>query len=124
MTGSLSPGLAVRTRELATLLVGWPSVTGSADEAAFARRLAWLLAAWPYFRHHPENLVLVPVPGGPHRRQNLLALVRGSGRRTVALAGHFDVVPVDNYGDLAPLAGKPEALREGLLRRRRAAAGM
>jgi len=113
--------LTRRTRELAATLVGWPSVTGSADEAAFAQRLFDLMAGWPYFRRHPENLVLAPVPGGPHRRQSLLALVRGAGRRTVALAGHFDVVPVDDYGDLAPLAGQPQALREGLLRRLRAA---
>ena len=120
-TSDRSAKLTARTRELATMLVGWPSVTGTADEAAFAQRLAEHLATWPYFRRHPEDLVLAPVPGGRYPRQNLLALVRGEGRRTVALAGHFDVVPVDDYGDLAPLAGRPEALREGLLRRLRGA---
>jgi arginine utilization protein RocB len=118
-----SDDLARRARELTMTLVGWPSVTGSADEAAFAGRLADFVAQWPYFLKHPEDLVLAPVPRGAHPRQSLLALVRGNGARTVALAGHFDVVPIDDYGDLSALAGEPQALREGLLRRLRAEGG-
>ncbi|WP_157928868.1 M20/M25/M40 family metallo-hydrolase [Pararhizobium haloflavum] len=109
--------LAMRARELSYTLVGWPSVTGSKDEAAFAPRLLDLLSALPYFKDHPEDLMLVPVPGDPNGRASVLALVRGTGRRTVALAGHFDVVPIDDYTDLAPLAGSPDALREALIER-------
>ena len=37
-------------------------------------------------------------------------LKRGQGRRTIVLTGHFDVVPVDDYGDLKHLAFAPEQL--------------
>ena len=116
MTGTGS-GLAARAREIALTLTSWPSVTGTAGEAAFAHELARMLAGLPYFQAHPEDLVVQPVPGGAHPRSNVLALVRGRGERTVVLAGHFDVVPVDDYGDLAELAFSPEALRQKLIER-------
>ena len=43
-------------------------------------------------------------------RANVLALVRGTGTRTVLLSGHFDTVPVDDYGPLKDLAGSAEQL--------------
>ncbi|MFO1061563.1 MAG: M20/M25/M40 family metallo-hydrolase [Dongiaceae bacterium] len=109
--------LARRARDVTFTLVGWPSVTGSESEASFARSLHALLAGHPYFQAHPDHLVLQPIPDDPFGRANVLALVRGSGRRTVALSGHFDVVPVDDYGELAPLAWHPEELRDRLIER-------
>ncbi len=106
-----------RARELTEILVGWPSVTGTADEASFPSKLAELLLKTPYFQNHPGDLLVAPIPGDPLGRSNLLALVRGGGRRTVLLTGHFDVVPEDNYGDLAGLARAPDALRAGLIER-------
>ncbi len=119
--GPASPrhDLEARARFFATTLVGWPSVTGTPDEAAFAHRLTGLLRADPYFARHPDNVVPVPVPDDPLGRSSVLALVRGSGRATVLLCGHFDVVPVDDYGDLAPLSTQPEALRSALIARLR-----
>lgn len=90
-----------RAREIALALTSWPSVTGSADEAAFAERLkAWLSgfdAVWS-----------VPIPDD--HRSNVFALKRGRSRRTIVLTGHFDVVPVNDYGALEPLAFSAEAL--------------
>lgn len=115
--------LTERARALSHTLVGWPSVTGTPDEAAFAGRLNDLIAEHPYFKTNPSDLTLAPIEGDPNDRANVLALVRGSGRRTIILAGHFDVVPVDDYGDLSPLAGSPNALREGLIARLEASGG-
>ena len=115
--------LARRARETALELTSWPSVTGTPGEAEFPGRLAELLRRIPYFAAHPGDLTLTPVPGGAHQRRNLFALARGSGARTVILAGHFDVVGVDDYGDLAPLAGESEELRVALVSRLRAAGG-
>lgn len=109
--------MEARAREFSYTLVGWPSVTGTPDEAEFPHRLARLIAQWPYFREHPEHLVVEPVPGDPNGRSSVLALVRGTGSRTVVLSGHFDVVPVDDYGDLAHLAGRPDELRTALMER-------
>jgi arginine utilization protein RocB len=103
-----------RARYFATQMVGWPSVTGSAEEALFADRLKAELSTWPIFRDNPADLVKVPAPG-LHDRASVMALVRGEGTQTVILAGHFDTVSVDDYGELAHLAGEPEALRNALI---------
>jgi arginine utilization protein RocB len=106
-----------RARYFSDLMVGWPSVTGTLDEALFAARLRSELATWPVFASPAGHLATVAAPGAFSDRASVLALVRGRGARTVILAGHFDTVPVDDYGDLAPLAGNPEALRERLIAR-------
>lgn len=105
---------ADRAREITLTLTRWKSETGTEGEQAFAPRLHALLSEWAYFRAHPENLRLIPSHDGT---MNLAALVRGSGgeRRTLAMAGHFDTVPVANYRDLAPLATEPEPLMDALL---------
>ena len=105
---------AERVRDLSLLMTRWPSVTGSPDEAAFSGRLRALLAGLPPFRRHPDRLFAVASHGEP-MTESVAALVRGSGRRTVVLAGHFDTVSIANYGSLAPLACDPEPLREVLL---------
>ena len=106
--------LAERVRSLSHLLVGWPSATGTRGEADFAPRLAGLLRECAYFRAHPEDIVLVPSHGAP-TTYSLVALVRGRGRRAVALAGHYDTVATDNYGDLEALACDPGALAGALI---------
>lgn len=104
---------AARTRALSLLMTRWPSVTGSPDEAEFSERLRALLAGTPYFRDRPGQLFTVDSHGEPLTR-SVVALVRGSGRRTVVLAGHFDTVSIANYGTLAPLACDPEPLTQAL----------
>ena len=105
---------AARAKNLSLLMTRWPSVTGSPDEAAFSERLRAHLAETPYFRNHPYQLFTVDSHGEP-KTQNVVALVRGRGRRTVGMAGHFDTVSIANYGTLAPLACDPEPLTEALL---------
>lgn len=105
---------AARAKNLSLLMTRWPSVTGSPDEAAFSEKLRTHLTETPYFRNHPDQLITVDSHGEP-MTQNVVALVRGRGRRTVVLAGHFDTVSIANYGTLAPLACDPEPLTEALL---------
>lgn len=106
-------------RELALALVARPSVTGTPDEESFGPWLADLLRAQPCFGAASEVWTF-PVAEGD-RRQVVALLLRGKGARTVVLTGHYDTVTVADYGDLAPLAGQPEALREALLARLRGA---
>lgn len=108
--------LAAMCRSLALDLVARPSVTGTADEASFG---PWLVA---YLRGWAERTVpaaeVWPFPVGPGDGRHVVALLlRGSGARTVVLTGHYDTVTVDDYGDLAPLAGDPIRLRDALLAR-------
>ncbi len=109
--------LGQRALDLAIRFTRWPSVTATPGEAAFPHLLMETLAATPYFMAHPEHLMLQPIQDDPFGRCNVMALVAGSGSRTVTLSGHFDTVPVDDYGDLAPLATEPDALREAILAR-------
>jgi len=103
-----------RTRELSNRLVEWDSQTGSAGEAVFGERLAGLLREIPYFQNHPDHVRLVDSHGDPMRR-SVIAVVRGKGRRALALAGHYDVVSVENYRELAALAFKPDELLPALI---------
>ena len=105
---------AARTKYLSLTMTRWPSVTGSPDEADFSGRLHALLAETPYFQRHPDQLFTVDSHGEPLTR-NVVALVRGTGRKTVVLAGHFDTVSIANYGTLAPLACDPEPLTRALV---------
>jgi len=105
---------AARTKNLSLTMTRWPSVTGSPDEADFSGRLHALLAETPHFQRHPGQLFTVDSHGEPLTR-SVVALVRGTGRKTVVLAGHFDTVSIANYGTLAPLACDPEPLTRALL---------
>jgi len=104
---------AARTKDLSLMMTRWSSVTGTPDEADFSGRLHALLAETPYFQRHPDQLLTVDSHGEPLTR-NVVALVRGTGRKTVVLAGHFDTVSIANYGTLAPLACDPGPLTQAL----------
>lgn len=104
---------AQRARIVAHTLVSWPSVTGTAGEAGFAARLQALLLEIPYFRDHPDQIALVESHGSA--ACSVVALVRGTGRRCVAFAGHYDTVSVSDYGDRANLAGNAAALHHALI---------
>lgn len=99
-------------------LVSRPSVTDTRGESDFAPWLASRIAGIPYFRDHPEDLVLERTGQDTKERSVLYAFVRGSGSRCVILTGHYDVVATGCYGDLEPLAFSPEALGVALAGRR------
>jgi arginine utilization protein RocB len=101
--------------DLTIRLVQAPSVTHTADESNFAEYLHRLLAAHPYFHTHPAQVWTEPLPDDPYHRRNVWALVRGRGSATVVLSGHYDVVSVDNYADLASVACDPSGLLPRLI---------
>jgi arginine utilization protein RocB len=97
--------ISARAREIALKLTAWPSVTGTEAEAALADKLAESLS---FDKVWTEN-----IPHDP--RRNVFALKRGRSRRTIVLTGHFDVVPVEDYGTLKPLAFDAEALLPAMI---------
>ncbi|MBL8909046.1 MAG: M20/M25/M40 family metallo-hydrolase [Rhizobiales bacterium] len=103
-----------RVRAIALTLTGWPSVTGTAGEAAFADKLARYLEEIGGL-----DVWTRPIPNDPLGRANVFALKRGMGAKTVLLAGHFDTVPADDYGALMPLAFDPERLLDKTIARLR-----
>ncbi|NBE06612.1 M20/M25/M40 family metallo-hydrolase [Paragemmobacter ruber] len=100
--------------DLARRFVQIPSVTGTSDEAAFAEHLAAILQELPYFRDHPEDVRLIPSHGDP-MTMNVVAILRGGGRKAVLVAGHYDTVSIENYHDLRHLSCQPDALKQALL---------
>lgn len=107
--------LAERARAWTLDLVRRPSVTNSPDETTFGPWLREELLDHPYFAARPDQVWLERTLNDAVERYAVCALVRGRGPGTVVLTGHYDVVGVENYGLLAPLAFSPEALRAELL---------
>ena len=105
-----SPELSARTREIALELTSWPSVTGTPEEAVFSERLEAYLKQSGFGEVWKEA-----IPGEDLGRSNVFVLKRGKSSRAIVLAGHFDTVPFDDYGDLAPLALHPIVLREAMI---------
>ncbi|MBZ5750444.1 M20/M25/M40 family metallo-hydrolase [Metabacillus rhizolycopersici] len=96
-------------------LVEHASITGSQGEIALAEYLYSLLKEKKYFQQHPEYLQLHPVPDG---RSFLTAFVKQvESEETVVLLSHFDVVEVQDYGDLTDLAFRPVELTQELKKR-------
>lgn len=105
----MSFDLAARARATAIQMTQWRSVTGSPGECDFPHLLKTMLAQNRYFHLNPSHLRVQPLDDGT-ARSNLLALVKGEGRKTVVLAGHFDTVPFDDYAELTAYACDPETL--------------
>ncbi|MEO8244520.1 MAG: M20/M25/M40 family metallo-hydrolase [bacterium] len=103
--------LAARTRAWALALTARPSVTGTAEEAAFGPWLAEQLVKSDRFGAAEVWTFPVAVGDG---RQCVAMLLRAAGSATVLLTGHYDTVTFDDYGPLAPLATLPEALATAL----------
>ena len=107
-----------RTAGIADRLTRFGSVTGSAGEADITDLIVEILREIPYFQNNSDNIAVIdshPVAGGSRMAKSVVALVRGAGRRTLAMAGHFDVVSIENYHDLKHLAFMPDALCAALI---------
>ncbi len=95
--------LKARARDLALQFTSWASVTGSHGEVEFAAKLVAGLKGF-------DKSWLQKIKGDSFGRSNVFALKRGTSSRTIVLTGHFDVVPVENYGTLQALAFDPVKL--------------
>jgi arginine utilization protein RocB len=89
--------IAARAREIALELTSWPSVTGSAEEAQFAGRLASYLKNF-------DKVWASAIENDIAGRSNVFALKRGRSKNTVVLTGHFDVVSIEDFGSMQDLA--------------------
>ena len=103
-------------------LVAIPSISNTKEESLAADYLAKRLAEQDYFRANPGLCGQFPIEGDPLGRTVAYGLVRGNGRRTVILTGHYDVVDTEEYGEFRKYAYDVEAWRnasgpelEGLL---------
>jgi arginine utilization protein RocB len=103
-------------KALAIELTKFRSVLGTTGEAEIAEIIYSHLQQLAYFRQHPENLRLQPVPGHPQGRKYVLAIVESEPRcaNTVLCLGHIDTVGIDDYADLKQYATNPAELKNKL----------
>ena len=102
-------------KTLTTDLVKIPSIVKTSGEADCARRVHAFYSELPYFKTHPEQLMLQQTKDDEIERYNVLAMVKGtkgSSNRTVILMGHIDTVGVDDFGSLKEHAFDPDKLPE------------
>lgn len=90
------------------------SFTHTAGERDVESFFTGLMQQTPYFCENPQYWGLYPLPNDPLGRHVCWAMVKGSGDRTVVLLHHYDIVDVEDYKTLAPLAFSPDALQEAL----------
>ncbi|WP_281681330.1 M20/M25/M40 family metallo-hydrolase [Synergistes jonesii] len=97
-------------------LVAAPSVTESAEESLPGEIIYSRLSGLSYFKERPHHLRLVdtPLEGSPHKLKSLIARVDAAEKtpRTVLMIGHYDVVDVKCYGEIAKHAFDTEKLAE------------
>ena len=91
-----------------------PSVSDSDAEHLGADWLQETLKKQPYFQVHPEDCGSYEIPGDYRKRHIVYGLVKGDTDRTVILTGHYDVVGIEEYGALKPLAFQVEKLTEAM----------
>lgn len=91
-----------------------PSVSDSDAEHLGADWLQETLKNQPYFQIHPEDCGSYEIPGDYRKRHIVYGLVKGGTDRTVILTGHYDVVGIEEYGALKPLAFQVEKLTEAI----------
>lgn len=95
-----------------------PCITASPDEDLGAQFIHKHLSALPYFKEHPEDLVILdtPLEGDPRPLHSIIARVRPArpSKKAVLLIGHFDVVEISMYGDVRECAFNPDELAKRL----------
>lgn len=93
-------------------LVTAPSVSGTADEVSAAYKIQEMLYEIPYFNEHKENVFMVHIEGDPFGRTLIGAYLEmdPGNPNTVILTGHYDVVDIEEYGDLKDIAYDVESI--------------
>ena len=84
---------------------------GEKDAAAF---LMDTIRSFGYFQNNGGHCGSFPIPGDPCGRSVCWGLVRGSGKETVIMMHHYDVVGIEDFKTLKNLAFDPESLEEAL----------
>lgn len=101
--------------------IGQPSVSDSDAEHLGAEWLQETLKKQPYFQVQPDFCGSYEIPGDYRKRSIVYGLVKGvtgtatgQPERTLILTGHYDVVGIEEYGALKPLAFQVEKLTEAM----------
>lgn len=103
--------------ELTKQMVEIPSVNGTSGERDIGVFIEEYMRSIPYFKKHPELVIIQKLKDDKLNRRNVFALLRGeknANPKTVIFHGHTDTVGVEDYGELREWAFNPDALMEKL----------
>lgn len=108
-------------QEIQEILYGYikaESITYSPAEKCSEEYFLQYFRKQPYWQAHPDYAGRYPIPDDPFGRAAAFAMVRGEGPDTVVFVHHCDVVTVEDFKLLKPLAFSPDELEQELLRLR------
>src|SRR6056297_301753 len=94
--------------------VGINSKTSSKNELMAESFLIDYFDSLKYFKENPENYGSYKIKDDPYSRGVPWALLKGEGKDTILMIHHYDVVDVEDFGNLKDLAFLPDELEEEL----------
>lgn len=98
--------------QLTKELVEIASVNKSVGERKVAEHLEQYFRAIPYFREHPNQIIMQELKEDDLHRKNVFAYIKGEKGegKTLIFHGHIDTVGVEDFGPLQSLAFSPDEL--------------
>lgn len=109
-------GIGPEIQELVTGYIQAESFTHSPGEKEAEHFFLDYFRRQPYWQQHPELIGSKAIPEDPFDRAAAFAMVRGKGPNTIVMIHHNDVVTVEDFKRLRPLAFSPEPLEAELNR--------
>lgn len=103
--------------KIARQMVEIPSINTTEGEKHIGIFLEKLLREIPYFKEHPEQVIIQELKDDPLHRRSVFAVLLGEKKRkreTLLFHGHTDTVGLEGYGSLTPFACKPDELKKHL----------
>ena len=103
--------------ELTKRMVEIPSINTTEGEREIGVFIEAYLRELPYFKEHPELVIVQELKDDVLHRRNVFALLIGEKERkadTLLFHGHTDTVGIDDFGALRDYACRPDALMEQL----------
>ena len=103
--------------ELTKKLVSIASVNTTSGEHDIACFIESYLRDIPYFKEHPNKVIIQKLKNDSLDRRNVFALIKGengNSRDTIMLHGHMDTVDVEDFGQLKEFAFDCDELMEKL----------
>ncbi|MDW7668140.1 MAG: M20/M25/M40 family metallo-hydrolase [Bacillota bacterium] len=94
--------------------VGINSKTSSKNELLAESFLIDYFDSLKYFKENPGNYGSYKIKDDPYSRGIPWALLKGEGKDTILMIHHYDVVDVEDFGNLKDLAFSPDELEEEL----------
>lgn len=87
-------------------LVAAPGVSGTESENLTSEKIYSILSEIPYFQNNKKNFGMELIEEDPYGRSFVWGVVHGKeqSNNTLILTGHLDVVEVEEFGHLKPVA--------------------